>query len=137
MASKPPGICSIRAWIIMRSASLDASAPRVSRSAILGVATAKRQRVFPRKDRQKGGDNSEMMVNHTIHDKGINVWVQMMINKTYHKWMARHGQLNLENMFSGTETLSSHGHCHIGPCIALLQNASRCAQKKALRVPVA
>lgn len=40
-------------------------------------------------------------------------------------------------MFSDTETLSSHGHCHIGPCIALLQDASGCAQKKTLRVPIA
>ena len=39
MASKPPGICSISAWIIMRSASLVASATRVSRWAILGVPT--------------------------------------------------------------------------------------------------
>ena len=56
----------------MRSASLDASAPRVSRCAILGVATANRQRVFSRKER-KGGYNPEMIVNHTIHGIVTNI----------------------------------------------------------------
>ena len=42
-----------------------------------------------------------------------------------------------QNIFSETETLSSHGHGHICTCVALLQDASGCAQEETLRAPIA